>query len=323
MAAFKLLLTLAAAAARATVADVPAAKSSLPPRLFYGPTGQPATAAQDAQSCGGVLLLPARVEVVAKEAGLLRAAGSWSTEDGATLVTWVQELFGWSPEVYYSRGSKTLYRAVNVGEDTVDLQDCEGAPMYSLRVRGGTRHYKHEIFNKAGELLATSRYGIAEFFPEQLFFFDPHGGPVAVAQSPMLGRWPMSQAVAPEAEQAASEVFSEARPRDSTKPQMWQVAFYNASNTNSSLVHAQHRWVVLAAVQDHLLRDAILSGAAPNWRPWFVALSASAWLLLALVACTACHVGLWELAPRPPGASAKQPITWDAAPYDYGSRSSA
>lgn len=240
------------------------------PNALLGPHGQPATFAQDSLSCG-YLLLPAHVTLTTHTAGLLQRGGVWRSVEGeATLATWEQELFRWRVDkVYYYRGAQMLFkteRQVDEQDDgsTVErvvMQDCESVPMYTLLVRGGTAdgRFEYDVLDREGDVLARARYNTSDYFPDQLFFSDRFGLPVAVAQSP---------AIHPMAVDWQAHRRSHQPPDYVIKP--WEVSFYGASTTNSSLMLAENRWVIVAAVQDHAIRAADASNQMTDFRPLYV-----------------------------------------------------
>jgi len=274
-----------------------------PPRVWTGPHGQPATTAQDELTCG-FLLLPEHIRLRSRPAGWFQRSGVWETTDQAALATWDQELFRLSPsKVYYFRGPKLLFKSepadsVNgVEADATFFEDCVGIPMYHIRAREGER-YGYDIFDRDGILAARSAYDRSDFFPGQLLFTDPSGEPIAVAQSPMVIR-PSTDGFSalPDAGAAADGALA-----------TWEVWFYGAASTNSSLIHAQRRWVVASVVQQSALRDAFGQGIEPPaWvRAGVAAMFALVLISLALSYCAVCRYLHYMVLPPPPPEQANR-----------------
>jgi len=226
-------------------------------------------------------------------AGLLQHGGIWMSTDGATFLTWEQERFRWSPDkVYYYRGAKMLFKTEPNTKENDDgsttqiviLQDCESVPMYSLVVRGQEGRFEYDIHDQTGDMVARARYDTAKDFPNQLLFTDRFEMPIAVAESPAITN-------------LADLVEGQHRPPEyAIRP--WQVSFYGATTTNSSLMLAQNRWVIIAVVQDHAIRVSGESGQLPDFRPWFVGVCVA--VLAVVVAVLSAVSRLINVAVYPP-----------------------
>lgn len=287
---------------------------TFPPLVWTDPTGQPPTAAQDAQRCG-TLKLPARLQLVARVPERLHRVGRWETMDSATLATWDQSYYGWSPNnIYYSRGSMPLFQMIDIGNHTLSLDDCEGTRQYKVqRVKGGV-----DIMDSEDAIVARGRYNVVKHFPDQMLFMDQCGDPIAVAESPAVqvvpsfGDWTHQMRV------ARDEVYNDKESMDSNSQVLWQVVFYDGSATNSTLIHTQHRWVVTAAVQELALYEEGHWEELAYLRPWLIV----AWLLVVTVVIFAfgmCYYKAFIPSRQLKSQEEKCPIKYDTdGPRDYG-----
>lgn len=305
------LLMLLAALPASPLAVLSPARSMPPPLLWTGPTGQPPTEAQDEQRCG-MLLLPPRIRLVALPPERTKRVGRWETLDSATLATWEQDYFSFAPmNLYFSRGNMLLFQLMDLGNNTISFEDCEGARMYTVQqVEGGC-----DITDNRGQLVARGRRGVSDYFPGQMLFQDPQGEPIAVAetenpstaQPPQWGDW----------RSFGSEEPDSAAGGRAPPAVLWQVHFYGASSTNSSLMHAQRRWVVTALTQEIVVREDVF-GIDPRYlRPWLIA----AWLLVATLALLGFFYLLWYRLLVPAqrrGMDERYPVRYDEEERDYG-----
>jgi len=174
---------------------------------------------------------------------------------------------------------KAVQSSYHRNKQSVVLQDCQGVPMYTLVVKsiGGRwwvpndpERYEYKIYDRERTFLARGRYEKAQAYPRQLFFSDTFGAPIAVAESPTIGYSPNLYAKKDHRE----------KPADAIAP--WHLAFYGAAATNSTLIHAQNRWVVASAVQDHAWREAAQTATVADFRLGFQVLCAIACFLVAL-----------------------------------------
>jgi len=287
-----------------------------PPLVWTDPTGQPPTAAQDAQRCG-TLKLPARIQLVAKVPERFHRVGRWETMDSATLASWDQSFYGWSPNnIYYSRGSMPLFQMSDVGNHTFSLDDCEGIRQYKVqRVPGGL-----DILSSEDTIIARGRYGVVKHFPDQMLFMDQCGDPIAVAESPAVqmvpsyGDWHHQWRVTSE------QIFrdKDSEDTDSLSQVLWQVVFYDGTATNSTLIQSQHRWVVTAAVQELALHEEGHWEEFAYLRPWLIV----AWLLVVTVVIFAfgmCYYKAFIPSQEFKGQEAQCVTKYDVdGPRDYG-----
>ncbi|CAK0798963.1 unnamed protein product [Prorocentrum cordatum] len=148
--------------------------------------------------------------------------------------------------------------------------------MYVLRVRRGedrdpagdgnvdhTFNCDYEIFNQDGELIAMSTCISDSASADQMRFLDAQGNIITVAQSPAIegGYIPFQLSdyygpkvpwhVPAEGEKDTRHVPGFLQPWD-----IWFVDGEPGHPSNSSLLLAQNRWVVAAAIVDRALRDA-------------------------------------------------------------------
>lgn len=310
--AFATVLSVLACAVLAHGSQIHRPDSEEPPPLVWsGPTGQPPTRAQDRQLCG-MLYLPARIQMVAQVPTWRSREGRWETTDGATLATWSQDYFTLAPRsVSYNRQHTPLFKAKDLGGGNMSYEDCEGEEMYSMRVhedrfRGKTYH----ILNQEGELVAQGQVGFSAFYPEQVLFRDMYGEPIAVAESPAVAK--------PYDHDTGSQFYTDESKIASDQQALWQVYFYGASTSNSSMVHMEQRWVVTAAVQDIALQADEVIRPIPNLRGWL----AVTWLLTAMVVAGVCCSPIYIIVARAVKAPEpeKFPIYWEGRePWDYGS----
>lgn len=222
--------------------------------------------------------------------------GSLMTRDKAILLDWSLDLFSWAqPSVRTSYGSKLLYKSEVVKEASdlggawldlwnwarlrrvVALKDCDGVVMYVFRVRRGEEAHEpagdgnvdhshncdYEIYNQDGEMVAMSTCNSDSDVADQMRFLDFQGNIITVAQSPAIegGYIPFELSdyygpkvpwhVPVEGEKDTRHVPGFLRPWD-----IWFVDGEPGHPSNSSLLLAQNRWVVVAAIVDRALRDA-------------------------------------------------------------------
>lgn len=212
--------------------------------------------------------------------------------DSATLATWEQNYVSFSPNnLYFSRGSSLLFQLIDRGNNTIALEDCEGTPMYTMRrVDGG-----YDITDAEQALVARGRAGASDHFPNQMLFTDAHGEPIAVADTPTK---PLSD----DRSQGEAQVVC-------------QVRFYGSSSTNSSLIHAQRRWVVAAAVQEFGIEEQLLRRSS-FLLPWLI----GAWLLATILVLFALYgiVTRGLLPSRGESMDERYPVTKEHVARDYG-----
>jgi len=157
----------------------------------------------------------------------------------------------------------------------VALRDCDGVVMYVFRVRRGEAHEPagdgnsdhtltcdYEIYNQDGEMIAMSTCNSDSDAADQMRFLDVQGSIITVAQSPAIegGYVPFQLSdyygpkvpwhVPVEGEKDARHEPGFLRPWD-----IWFVDGEPGHPSNSSLLLAQNRWVVVAAIVDRALRD--------------------------------------------------------------------
>lgn len=260
------------------------------------PDKQPATRGQDAQRCAYALLPERVQLLGSPAGWMgLAHDGSLMTRDKATLLDWSLDLFSWAqPSVRMYSGSELLYKSEVVKEPSdlggawldlwngprlrrvVALKDCDGVVMYVIRVRRGEAHEQagdgildhslncdYEIYNQDGEIIAMSTCNSDSDAADQMRFLDAQGSIITVAQSPVIegGYIPFQLSdyygpkvpwhVPVEGEKDTRHVPGFLQPWD-----IWFVDGEPGHPSNSSLLLAQNRWVVVAAIVDRALRDA-------------------------------------------------------------------
>jgi len=146
--------------------------------------------------------------------------------------------------------------------DLVFLRDCNNVLTYTIRVHK-TNPDLYEVYNREGELL--TRTGTLEHVADQMFFEDPYGKPIAYAQSPaIMGE--VADVLPDENGELRPVAVSKQRPGQFPgMVQPWELKFVTDSQSNSSLMAPQNRWVLAATVQERAVRAA---GAAAQISPW-------------------------------------------------------
>lgn len=237
---------------------------ALRPLVDVVPTMQEATRGQDAQRCG-TIALPEVINLVVKVDNGFYKSGIWENKDGATLVSWWQDLFAFNYDtVDFYVDAKLLLRArairhpeqsreleafgVNLLDEdeakgtrvVVVLKDCDDVPMYFIRELSDG---ECDIFNHWGKLIARSSRG--ETISDQIYFKDEAGDPIAVSQSPIITM----------SEEETQQAWLSPNKPDELGP--WQVWFPSAFSSRSNLRDPILRYVIAAVVQERAVRKAM------------------------------------------------------------------
>mmetsp|Transcript_24429 Transcript_24429/g.42749 ORF Transcript_24429/g.42749 Transcript_24429/m.42749 type:complete len:341 (+) Transcript_24429:102-1124(+) len=287
------------------------------------PTMHRATRGQDAQRCG-TIALPELLNLAPKVNNGLYKSGIWNNKDGATLVSWWQDLFAFSYDtVDFYVDAKLLLRARAIrdpqmeleafGVDLVDeksnnivviLKDCDDVPMYFVKE---LTNGECEIFDHWGELIARGTHG--ETIADQIYFKDDAGDPIAVAQSPIIT---MSE------EEKTQESYRQPDDLDT-----WQVWFPSMFSSRSSLRDPILRYVIAAVVQERAVRKAMSipgtnSQVMPSSRVFvvlFLVVLSAGFLALCVVACSCTFHLVYPL--RKPKDPTENPFLTDIRnPYN-------
>lgn len=245
---------------------------------LVGPTAQPASRGQDEQECG-FTTLPEKFRLVPRDQGEVGRMGFFETGEGAALVQWNQNLFGWAyqniafnvddkafikAEVLDYAGVNQLYDELeeegiqmpvsNAEFNTIALKDCQGVLLYLFREHRQNINI-YEVYNRAGQFIAGSVEGIN--YKNQVHFYDEQRKPIAIAQSPLVTT-------------AAAEAVYKS-PEGQVK--QWEIQFISGFDSNSSLKDEEYRWVLATAIQVRAIREADWSNGAPQEPavyPWFI-----------------------------------------------------
>mmetsp|Transcript_20960 Transcript_20960/g.63688 ORF Transcript_20960/g.63688 Transcript_20960/m.63688 type:complete len:255 (+) Transcript_20960:3-767(+) len=188
-------------------------------------------------------------------------SGLWESTDSATFATCYKGLYPWNRQsTYCFVDTKLLFKsevvwyksdlpgawpnrthADGAGFDAVILKDCNHAVLYVLVVSPGEpRHY--EVYNRDGKLVARTARGEGGKGLEQIRFIDEQGKPIADAERPVFH---------------VADQPSDGDTQENSIVAPWDIRFYDAFTSRSSLLIAQNRWVLAAAVQDLVFNDKL------------------------------------------------------------------
>lgn len=240
------------------------------------PTAQPATRGQDTQECGW-LSLPEDVLLSPKTTDGFARSGDIESDAGGVFATWQQDLFSWSYQsISFQVESKLFVKTELItnaeaqlpgvklsswmapGGNILAVKDCNNVLLYTFH-ESTKPPYAYDIYNRANELVAKS--GAGEFFTDQIHFFDDEHKPIVIAQSPKI----VADNPAPIGDRAHASMGY---------VPSWEVRFIAGYGSNSSLLLAQNRWVIVLAVQELAVRGADRSSSgevmAPRMFPLFI-----------------------------------------------------
>eukprot|EP00929_Paragymnodinium_shiwhaense_P111816 TRINITY_DN80101_c0_g1_i1.p1 TRINITY_DN80101_c0_g1~~TRINITY_DN80101_c0_g1_i1.p1 ORF type:complete len:372 (-),score=73.16 TRINITY_DN80101_c0_g1_i1:134-1249(-) len=333
-------IVLAAAAWLCSADALEAAGSGAHSHRLPPAVGQPPTRGADLQDCA-TISLPKMLQLAPRypgrlapeDRGFFTISGAWQTADQAGIITWVQDLLGWTrrPTLFYNVGklafkSVPLESATRVASDPgpvsadpetflpfqdadnwdiVFLRDCNNVLQYTIRV-SKTNPDKYEVYNRDAEKLTESH--TLQHVADQMFFEDPYGKPIAYAQSPAI----MGQVAddLPDNDWTLDPVAHSSlrHGQEAGMVQPWEMKFIDDGPGNSSLIAPQNRWVLAAVVQERAIR---MAGSQRELAPWGGIIFTS-FVVLVLFIIVAMVYGicrsLFQLVYPPPKAAVRNPF---------------